>query len=57
MEEEIKRLQMLVDTAATIAVGQIRDGNNSGLKELLWNVPTNLLMDFIERNKGGKSHG
>ncbi len=43
MEEQIRNLGLLVDTVAARVVRELQEGSDKLLKELLWNVPTNIL--------------
>ncbi len=43
MEDEIRNLGLLVDTVAARVVREVQAGSDQLLKELLWNVPTNIL--------------
>ncbi len=43
---EIENLRILVDTAAKKIAAQVEKGSLDELKSLLWNVPTNILVDF-----------
>ena len=45
---EIENLRILVDSVARKITGQVEHGDLEGLKSLLWNVPTNILADFIK---------
>ncbi len=45
---EIENLRILVDMAAKKIAAQVEKGNLDELKTLLWNVPTNILADFIQ---------
>ncbi len=49
MKEEIFNLRVLVDAVAQKVVVQVKRNDLSGLKELLWEVSTNLLAEFLKR--------
>ncbi len=52
MEDEIRNLGILVDVVAKRVEAEIKRGNTQILKELLWNVPTNILTLYAkEENK------
>ncbi len=45
---EIENLRILVDSVAKKIAIEIEQGNLDGLKNLLWNVPVNVLADFLK---------
>lgn len=47
-EEEIRNLGILVDVVAKRIEREIKAGNTRTLKELLWQVPTNILAEYAK---------
>lgn len=48
LEEEIQNLGTLVDAAAKRLEAEIKAGDSKALKELLWQVPTAILADYVK---------
>lgn len=48
MENEIEKLRILVDVVAKRIERDIKAGNTDTLKELLWNVPTVILSQYVK---------
>ncbi len=48
MADEIENLIILVDATAKKLADQVEQGKLDGLKSLLWNVPVNILADFLK---------
>lgn len=48
MKNEIDKLRILVDAVAKKVASQVKQDELDGLKGLLWNVPTNILADFVK---------
>ena len=49
MEKEIDNLRILVDMVAKKIAIQVKRDELDSLKEMLWNVPTNILAEFLKR--------
>ncbi len=47
MKDEIRNLGALVDIVAGRVVREVKEGSDKSLKELLWNVPTNILATYV----------
>lgn len=47
--KKLEDLSALVDTVSLRLEGEIKKGNTRTLKELLWNVPQNILSEYIKR--------
>ena len=49
MADDIENLRILVDSVAGKVAKQVKADNLKGLKEMLWNVPVNILAEFLSR--------
>lgn len=49
MENEIGKLNILVNVVANKIASQVKQGKLNELQELLWNVPVNILAEFAKR--------
>ncbi len=49
-EDEIRNLNILVDVVAKRIEHEIKEGDTKALKELLWNVPTNILAQYAKED-------
>lgn len=50
MVEEIRNLTALVDVVSKKVELKVKEGDKELLKELLWNVPTTILVDVATRD-------
>ena len=51
MENEIEKLRILVDVVAKKIEGEVKADDTKGLKEMLWQVPTNILAEYATREE------
>lgn len=49
MLNDIENLRILVDAVTKKLADQVKANNLKGLKEMLWNVPVNILAEFLSR--------
>ncbi|KKM02795.1 hypothetical protein LCGC14_1780820 [marine sediment metagenome] len=47
MKDEIRNLDTLVNLVAGRVVREVKEGSDKSLKELLWNVPTDILATYV----------
>ncbi len=54
MKDEIRDLGTLVNLVAGRVANEIRQGSDTSLKELLWNVPTKILANYARDADDGQ---
>ena len=51
VEDEIRNLAMLVDMVEKRIEREVKEGKLETLHDILWNVPTNLLLRYVTEEK------
>ncbi|KKL21483.1 hypothetical protein LCGC14_2445030 [marine sediment metagenome] len=54
MKDDIRNLDTLVNLVAGRVVREVKEGSDKSLKELLWNVPTNILANYARDADDGQ---